>query len=489
MLLPVLGLLAATLRQDEPPPAPREFRGVWVATVDRIDWPPVNVDDPEKQKAALIAILDRAAALHFNAVLFQVRPMSDALYRSPYEPWSEFLTGTQGQAPHPAWDPLEFAVEEAHNRGLQLHAWFNPYRAWHPAAKGKPAANSVVMEHPDWVRSYGNMKWLDPGEPGVQAWSEKVILDVVKRYDVDGVHIDDYFYPYPIHDANKKDVPFPDDLSWNRYVAGGGHLSRDDWRRENINDFVSTTYREIKKEKPWVEFGISPFGIYRPGFPNTIKAGIDQYNELYSDPVKWLQNGWCDYITPQLYWQIKKPAQSYPVLAAWWSAQNTKKRHLWIGNNASQVSSNWPASEVIDQIEVTRKTPGAGGNIFFSMKPFMKDSKGIDEALVSGPYAVPALVPRSPWLRAKGPSAPYAKVEHGAKGFILHVARGSRDTVGYSLYEKFSGTWQFMGNVPENPAVYLISPDASGVAPEKVAVGALDHYSNESGRVVLGVGK
>ncbi len=486
MLLPVLGLMLAMSKVDEPPPAPREFRGVWVATVDRIDWPPVNVDDPEKQKVALLAIFDRAAALHFNAIVFQVRPMADALYRSSYEPWSEFLTGTQGKPP--GWDPLEFAVEQAHKRGLQLHAWFNPYRAWHPAAKGRPAPNSVVMAHPEWVRSYGNMKWLDPGEPAVREWSQNVILDVVKRYDIDGVHIDDYFYPYPIHDSNKNNVPFPDDPSWQRYQASGGRLSRDAWRRENIDNFISGLYRDIKKEKPWVEFGISPFGIYRPGFPATIKAGIDQYNELYSDPLKWLQNGWCDYLSPQLYWQIKKTAQSYPVLASWWAEQNTKKRHLWFGNNASAVSGSWPAQELVDQIKATRETPGADGNIFFSMKPFMKDSKGIDEALVAGPYVGHALVPDSPWLRSRGPSAPHAKLTRSSSGLVLHVARGSGDTREYSLYTRTEATWSFAGTFPENPAGFVISTDVFGHLPDMVAVGALDRYSNESARVVLQVG-
>jgi len=484
MIVPVLGLVGAIASLDQPPPAPREFRGVWVATIDHIDWPPLDTANPDKQRAAMTAILDRAASLHLNAIVFQVRPMGDALYASPYEPWSEFLSGAQGEAPSPLWDPLQFAVDEAHKRGLELHAWFNPYRVWHPSAKTKPAQNYLGNVHSEWVRSYGKMKWLDPGEAGARSWSEKVILDVVRRYDIDGVHIDDYFYPYPIRDQNKQIVPFPDDPSWNRYRSSGGRLSKDDWRRDNNNDFVSTLYHEIKRVKPWVEFGISPFGIYRPGVPKGIEAGIDQYAQLYSDPVKWLQNGWCDYLTPQLYWQIKKTPQSYPVLAKWWAEQNTMNRHLWLGNNASQVSASWPAQELVDQIQVTRETPGTDGNILFSMKPLLKDSKGLDEDLLRGPYAGAALVPRSPWLHSKSPAKPYASISPNANGRLLRLQPGSRDTCRYSLYSKIGGVWRFVGVLPEDSNGFEIDSETVGQA-DKIAVAALDHYSNESERIVF----
>jgi uncharacterized lipoprotein YddW (UPF0748 family) len=486
MLVPVLALLGALASTDQPPPAPREFRGVWVATIDRIDWPP-DSQDVDKQKSALRAIFEKAASLHLNAILLQVRPMADAFYRSSYEPWSEFLTGAQGKAPSQDWDPLEFAVEEAHKRGLQLHAWFNPYRVWHSSAKSPPAANYLGTVHPSWVRSYGKMKWLDPGVPDARKWSEKVILDVVQRYDIDGVHIDDYFYPYPIRAGNGI-VPFPDDASWNRYVGEGGKLSRDNWRRENNNNFVSDLYRAIKKAKPWIQFGISPFGIYRPGIPKGIDAGIDQYAELYSDPVKWLQSGWCDYLTPQLYWQIKKTPQSYPVLAKWWADQNVLNRHLWIGNNASQVSTNWPAKELIDQIDVTRQTSGTEGNILFSMKPLMKDSKGIDEDLLKGPYSSAALVPLSPWLHSSRPARPFATLSKGDHGFFLRLAHGSSNTCGYSFYTKVYGKWQFAGVLGDEPTGYKISESTMGAA-EKIAVAGIDRYANESPRVVLSLPK
>ncbi len=464
---------------DDPPPAQREFRGVWVATVDRIDWPPKDSTAEVQQKTALIAIMDRAAALHMNAVIFQVRPMGDALYDSPYEPWSEFLTGVQGRAPSPMWDPLSFAVEEAHKRGMELHAWFNPYRVWHPAAKGQPAANSLPRTHPNWVRSYGKLEWLDPGDPNARSWSEKVVEDVVRRYDVDGVHIDDYFYPYPIRDANKQDIPFPDDSTYARYRGAGGSLDKLAWRRENINKLVSELYRGVKKIKPWVKFGISPFGIYRPGIPSSIVAGIDQYNALASDPVKWLQEGWCDYLTPQLYWKIEKPAQSYPVLAKWWASQNVKGRHLWIGNNASEVSSAWPVQELIDQIAVTRKTAGAEGNIFFSMAPFMRNSKNLDDVLLGGPYRELALVPRSPWLKSSSPGKPRTKRVRGE----VVVAKGSSDTFRFSIYTKSGNAWQLAQILPASTELRIVPSSFQGVS--EIAIAGLDRDWNESVKAVV----
>jgi len=255
------------------------------------------------QKAELLAILDRAAQLRLNAIIFQVRPACDALYASPIEPWSEYLTGAMGKAPQPFYDPLTFAVEEAHKRGLELHAWFNPYRAAHPSAKSPIASNHISKTKPSLVRRYGKHLWLDPGEKEVQDYSLSVVMDVVRRYDVDGVHFDDYFYPY-----KESEGGFPDDASWKRFGAGG-KLSRDDWRRENVNTFIRRVYETIKAAKPWVKFGVSPFGIWRPGNPSSVQ-GLDAYQELYADSRKWLQNAWVDYFTPQLYWRIIAPRQS-----------------------------------------------------------------------------------------------------------------------------------------------------------------------------------
>jgi uncharacterized lipoprotein YddW (UPF0748 family) len=405
--------LLTVLKQESPippPPAPKaEFRAVWVATVDNIDWPSKRGIATEQAKAELISIFDKCKELNLNAVVLQVRPSTDALYESKLEPWSEYLTGLQGQAPSPYWDPLKFAVDEAHKRGMELHCWFNPYRSNHPAQKGPLASNHIYRTNPGIVKQYGPYLWMDPSEPAVQRRSLEVMIDVVKRYDVDGVHIDDYFYPYKVKGPDGNLLDFPDDASWARYQRSGGKLSRDDWRRKSVDDFIERLYAEIKKTKRWVKFGISPFGIYRPGIPAGIKAGVDQYADLYADALKWYQKGWVDYYTPQLYWPIKQTPQSYPVLLKWWAENNPAKRHFWPGNFTGRTNpsdGNWPAQEVVDQISLTRKQAGATGNVHFSMKSLMRNFNGIATALKNGPYKEPALIPASPWLGDRKPAAP-----------------------------------------------------------------------------------
>lgn len=403
-----------TMAQALPEP-PREFRGVWVATVDNIDWPSEPGLSTEAQQAELINILDQAAALNLNAMIFQVRPAADALYDSELEPWSEYLTGKMGVAPEPYYDPLAFAIEEAHRRGLELHAWFNPYRALHPSAEGPVDANHVNRSHPEWVRTYGRYSWMDPGEPEAVDHSLRVILDVVRRYDIDAVHLDDYFYPYPVKDGQGKDQPFPDEPSWQRARAAGETLSRNDWRRQNVDQFVKTLSEKIKEEKSWVRFGISPFGIWRPGYPEEI-VGFDAYDKLYADARKWQREGWIDYFSPQLYWPIDSEGQSYPVLLRWWEEQNLAGRHLWPGNYTSRVDDgtnrSWVVEEVLDQIRVTRAHEGAGGNVHFSMRALMENRMGIVEKLQADLYSQPALIPATPWLNMEAPGAP----EVGFKG-------------------------------------------------------------------------
>ena len=405
-----------------------------MATVDNIDWPSTRTLTTEQQRKELVGILDTCKDMNLNAVILQVRPSADALYPSRFEPWSAYLTNEQGKAPNPKWDPLKFAVDEAHKRGLELHCWFNPYRATHPVQKTPNAKSHISKQHPDVVRKYGGYDWMDPGEPFVQQRSIDVMLDVVKRYDIDGVHIDDYFYPYPVNDANKQKVPFPDDRPWSAYVAKGGKLNRSDWRRKNVDDFIERLYKGIKKTKRTVKFGISPFGIYRPGYPAGIKAGVDQYEDLYADARKWLVEGWCDYFTPQLYWPIKQTAQSYPTLYQWWLTQNPKQRHLWPGlftGRTDPAEGNWSPQEVVDQIAITRKTGqltnndapsfSETGNVHFSMKAFMHDFNSIRGALKKGPYASLAAVPPSPWLDATKPSLPHIRVHKDSDGIKVAI--------------------------------------------------------------------
>ncbi|HEY7567719.1 MAG TPA: family 10 glycosylhydrolase [Gemmatimonadaceae bacterium] len=381
----------------------REFRGVWIATVDNIDWPSKPGLSTRDQQKELLALLDRAVALRLNAVIFQVRPSADALYQSKLEPWSFFLTGRQGKAPKPAYDPLAFAIKEAHARGLELHAWFNPYRARHPAEKSPAAASHISRVRPDLVRRYGQFLWMDPGDPAVRQRTVRVVLDVVRRYDVDGVHIDDYFYPYPEGGAD-----FPDETTFRRYAAEGGTLSRADWRRQNVDDLVRDLYEAVKRAKPWVKFGISPFGIWRPGYPSSVR-GFDAYERLYADARKWMNEGWGDYFTPQLYWRTDAPEQRYLDLLGWWIGENRMGRHVWPGNYTSRATSAarnlWDPSEVVAQVRVTRLEPGASGNIHFSMQAFGL-STALATSLTRDVYKASALVPPSPWLADSAPPKP-----------------------------------------------------------------------------------
>lgn len=439
----LLGVYAATpmraqVAADAPPPLRREFRGAWVASVANIDWPSKPGLSAFEQQAELIAMLDRARALRLNAILLQVRPAADALYASKLEPWSMYLTGVEGRAPEPYYDPLTFAVKEAHARGLELHAWFNPYRAKHPSAKGAHARNHVSVKHPSWVRTYDAYEWMDPGEPAVLEHTLQVIVDVVKRYDVDGIHVDDYFYPYPVT-KDSVEVPFPDSESYARYQQRGGKLERSDWRRWNVDEFVRLLYKRTKAAKPWVKVGISPFGIWRPGFPAQIK-GFDSYEKLAGDSKKWINEGWVDYFTPQLYWPVAQTAQAYPVLLDWWLSENPKKRHMWPGHNSSRAAQGgtWAPSELNDQVRATRATDGthasglgATGDIFFSMRSLMPDvsngrspvsvgvatqppppsaAAAMSGRLLSELYTEPALAPASPWLGATPPATPLARI-------------------------------------------------------------------------------
>ena len=402
-----------------PPRIAREFRGVWIASVDNIDWPSRPGLAPDVAKRELIALLDHARRSGLNAVILQVRPAGDALYSSDLEPWSEYLTGRQGVPPKPWWDPLKFAVDEAHRRGLELHAWFNPYRARHSSSNGKVSRSHIATRRPGLVKSYGKQAWMDPGEPAVRAHTVKVILDVVKRYDIDGVHIDDYFYPYKERDRRGNLIEFPDAASYGRYRTAGGILAREDWRRENVDKLVEELYHGIRATKPWVKFGISPFGIWRPGYPAEV-VGFDAYAELYADARKWLREGWVDYLAPQLYWPLSAPEQSYTALLRWWAEQNSYGRHLWPGNFASKVAERsrtaWRAAEIVDQVAVTRAEAGASGNIHFSAKVFAENRDSLASRLAEQVYSQPAIVPPSPWMAVPPAGEPTVSVKRAANG-------------------------------------------------------------------------
>lgn len=483
--------VSSTQPLTTPPPIRHEFRGVWIASVQNIDWPSQPGLSTQEQKDELIGMLDRAVALRLNAVILQVRPAADALYASPYEPWSEYLTGQMGRAPAPWYDPLEFAVTEAHRRGLELHAWFNPYRARHPSARSRPSANHISVTNPELVKRYGSMLWMDPGEPAVRERTLNVVLDVVQRYDIDGVHIDDYFYPYKEKDRRGRVIEFPDATSWRKYLRSGGRLAKDDWRRANVDSLIKQVYVRIKAVKPWVKFGISPFGVWRPGNPPGI-GGFDSYAELYGDSRKWLVNGWGDYFTPQLYWPTDRPDLSYPVLLKWWVEQNVKNRHIWPGNYLDKVTgtpTGWPAQEMLDQVALTRAQPGATGNVYFSMRSFMFGRDGLPEKLVSGPYASRTLVPASTWLDSVPPATPVVRVGvdpgTGANTVSLEP-QGSEQTWVWLVRTRVGADWT-TDVLPGLQRFYMIPRPVGTVAADEIAVSAVDRNGNESAPVLMGL--
>lgn len=435
------------------PPLPdlqREFRAAWIATVANIDWPSRPGLSVAEQKSELRVLLDRARAIGLNAVVFQVRPAADAMYHSPIEPWSEYLTGTMGVAPDPYYDPLAFAVEEAHRRGLELHAWFNPFRALHRTATAPPAEKHVSVAFPDIVRSYGDQLWLDPGDPRARDYSLAVILDVVRRYDIDGVHLDDYFYPYEVTDPNGKVVDFPDDSTWaaaleTGLLGPGLTGARSDWRRSNVDRFVEDLARGIRETNPGVRFGISPFGIWRPGHPPQIQ-GYDAYERIYADSRKWLVNGWVDYFTPQLYWKIDRPEQSYEALLDWWIEQNPYGRHIWPGNYTSRVwmqgKEHWAPDEIVEQVIVTRERPAATGNVHYSMRALMRDSSDAAQALAARVYTEPALVPATPWLGGTHPGRPRMAADSLGGRLVVELATDSTEPWLWVVRALREGRWE-----------------------------------------------
>jgi uncharacterized lipoprotein YddW (UPF0748 family) len=433
------GAASAAAAGDSAPPAPREFRAAWVATVANIDWPSRPGLSAAALRAEALALLDTAQGLGLNALVLQVRPAGDAIYPSTLEPWTEFLSGEQGRPPwlpgEAAWDPLAFWVDEAHRRGMELHAWFNPYRARHSAAKSPLVAPHIALREPGVVKAYGEMLWMDPAEPAAVAQTLAVVADVLRRYDIDGVHIDDYFYPYPVAVPGARDgaeLPFPDDAAWARYQAGGGTLAREDWRREQVNHMVQALQRTVRETRADVRFGISPFGLPRPDRRPAGITGFSQFDKLYADAEKWLENGWLDYWVPQLYWPIARVGQQFPVLLDYWLAQNPQQRHLWPGLFTSRVGTAgvaaqgvpgniWPAREIADQLALLRSRPAAGGHIHFSLIALHQNRDGLATLLRQGTYTTPALVPATPWLSAPAVGLPGLRRVNGPAGLRVRI--------------------------------------------------------------------
>lgn len=498
--------VGSVLTADEaPPPEPRQFRGAWVATVANIDWPSRPGLSAAQQQLEARAILDRARSLGLNALVLQVRGAGDALYASRLEPWSEVLSGRQGRPPQPWWDPLAFWVREAHRRGLQLHAWFNPFRARHPSAKSPLARPHLALRAPASVKAYGELLWMDPGDKVARAHTLAVIEDVLRRYDIDGVHIDDYFYPYPVAAPDGGDLAFPDGDAHRRYRGGGGTLSPADWRRAFVDSFVFELHERVRRIKPRVLLGISPFGIGRPDRRPPGVSGFSQYDKLYADVERWLEMGWLDYLAPQLYWPIDSAGQPFVPLLRYWAESNVRRRHLWPGlftssvrapaaaisasapaaegtaTGAVRLTQAWPAREVLQQLAALDKTVTEGGglaadgHIHFSMTALMQDRDGVASELQRGPYASPALVPATPWLDGRAPAPP--RLTRQDEAVLVAPGNGAAPAL-YAAWRRIDGRWRFAVLAATERHLARQRADA-------VVVSAVDRLGNISARMAV----
>ncbi len=429
-----------------------EFRAVWVATVVNIDWPSKPGLSTEEQKREVVEILNMHQRLGMNAVILQVRPAADALYPSSLEPWSRYLTGIPGKPPKPFYDPLKFWIAECHKREMELHAWLNPFRI--AQNYRQPLAGShVAFNHPEWILKYGNKLYFDPGLLETRNFVAKVVKDIVQRYDVDAIHFDDYFYPYPLEEE------FPDTASFARYNRGFFMENKADWRRENVDIIIKLLNETIKSTKPWVKFGISPFGVWRnkaddPRGSDT-KAGATNYDHLYANIIKWQKKGWIDYTLPQLYWQFGHPLVDFKTLAHWWK-KHVYGRAMYIGHGVykSNPESNVPEwrqpGELPRQINLVRQIPEISGSAFFSSKHFKRNLIGFQDSLKFRIYKHPAIVPPMTWIDNKPPK-PVRKFKKGWWKKIKWKETDSKDEMDrpwrFVIYLNEKGT-RFN---PENP--------------------------------------
>ncbi len=451
----------------------REFRGVWVATGWNIDWPTQPGLSAAAQQNEVRQMLDRVVALGLNAVVLQVRSEADAIYPSQ-QPWSRSLTGTSGEGPQPAYDPLQYWIRQAHSRGLELHAWINPFRV--QSSSRAVAAEHISRTAPELVVRYGEQRWLDPGHPGSIAHVLQVIEDLLQRYDVDGLHLDDYFYPYPIRDDAGAVVEFPDTASWENYLRQGGQYSRSDWRRSRVSRLVSLIRARVRRLKPDIRFGISPFGLPGRGLLPQV-GGLDQYEELYADPQRWAERSWCDYLTPQLYWRTTDSKRAFGMLLNHWSGLQKSSLQIWPGLNASAVAdgqSGWTGKEIADQIRLTREFLTVPGHVHFSARALLRDGSDLFAELRQSVYQEPAAVPVRAGLTERIGGKPTVSLS----GRVLSVSTAGARPRRWCLQTRDqNGQWQ----------QWLLSGELDQlqvpVGAAEVAVSALDQLSRQ-GEVV-----
>jgi uncharacterized lipoprotein YddW (UPF0748 family) len=492
LLIPFLFMLFGNAFAQISTEPKREFRGVWLATVTNIDWPSNPRAPSDTQKKELIDILDAHQQTGINTIIFQIRPAADALYAKSREPWSQWLTGKQGLAPNPAFDPLDVAVKEAHKRGMELHAWFNPYRATMSPNESGLSPNHITRLKPEWFLTYGGTKVFNPGLPEVREYIVKVLLDVVDNYDIDGVHMDDYFYPYQI--AGQK---IKDSATFAKY--NNGIVNIDDWRRNNVDQLIKMLTDSIHKHKPRMKFGISPFGIWKnimrdPEGSDT--HGGDSFYELYADTRKWVKNGWVDYINPQLYWPIGNGPADFVKLLNWWSL-NTYDKHLYIGQAAYRVNERGNVrfknpAQIPDQMRLLRKNPRVQGSVFFSSKSLTNNPLGVTDSLSDDFYRYPALPPPMLWLDSIAPNRPQELTYKAAARSVTLIwktpalARDKEPVYGYVIY-RFIGDEKVALDDPKSilhiqydASTTFVDDDIDRGKTYKYVVTAIDRLKNES---------
>lgn len=441
-----------------------EFRGVWIATVENIDWP-VRGASTAEQKADFIRILDMHQRNGINAVVVQIRPAGDAFYPSPYEPWSQYLTGVQGQAPNPFYDPLQFMIEEAHKRGMEFHAWLNPYRAVFNVATSSVAANHITRLHPEWFLTYGDKKYFNPGSREARDFVVNVVRDIVKRYDVDAIHMDDYFYPYRIPGKE-----FPDEAT---YRSSGSTLNKDDWRRAQVDTIIQALSIAIKEQKRLCRFGISPFSVWRnkdkdPEGSDS-RGGQTNYDDLYADILLWLKKGWIDYVAPQLYLEIGHDKIAYEKLLDWWS-RHSYGRHVYIGHGIYRTGGKEPAwnnpNQIPDQIKLLRANQNVQGSIYYSSRVFDKNPMGWNDSLRDNYYKYPALLPPMRWIDNEKPWPPIVTREI-IKDSIIKLTikpdpRNRVETKYYVLYQySAESNTETFGNLPQYLSRIIVQPEGA----------------------------
>ncbi|MER8186028.1 family 10 glycosylhydrolase [Kitasatospora sp. NPDC094015] len=422
---------AAADQAGPPVPSPRGLRGMWIASVENIDWPAAPGLSAERLRSDYLAHLDRAVTLGLNAVFVQIRPTADAFWPSPYEPWSEWLTGTQGQ--DPGWDPLAFLVEAAHDRALAFHAWFNPYRVSNRADLTTLVPTHPARLHPEWTLTYGGRRYYDPGRPEVRRFVQRAVLDAVERYEVDGVHLDDYFYPYPVAGQD-----FPDDASFAAY--GATFTDRAAWRRHNVDTLIAELGDQVRTVRPEAAFGVSPFGVWRNAGSDpegSATTALQSYDALHADTLHWVRSGWLDYVAPQLYWPIGFAAADYEVLARWWAERTAGTgTELWIGEAVHRVGQPGQSAPWQDPQELSRHLaldatlPQITGTLLFSATQVAADRLGAVGLLAADHWAQPALPPVLPRLAAApGPARPVVRVTgSGPDGLRLDLLGGADGT-------------------------------------------------------------